>query len=65
MTNGERFDAAFSTTTERQALVAARDRLMEIMGEWDGPNFPGRAHKLRAVHLPALMEIVKEGLGDG
>ena len=65
MTNGQRFDAAFSGSTERQALVAARDRLMEIMGEQNGPYFAGKAHKLREVHLPELMEIVKEGLGDG
>ena len=63
MTNGDRFDAAFSGGRERQALVAARDRLMEIMGELDGPTFPGRTNKLREVHLPALMEIVKGGLG--
>ena len=65
MTNGQRFDAAFSGGKERQALVAARDKIMEIMGELDGPTFPGRTDKLRAVHLPALMEIIKEGLGDG
>lgn len=50
--------------TEREALEKALALLREIRCEQAGPNFPGKAHKLREVWLPELVKVVKEGLKD-
>ena len=50
--------------TEREALEKALALVHEIMVELHAPTFPGRAHKMREVHLPKLAEILKEGLDE-
>ena len=51
---------ALEEATWEEALALVN----EIMVELHAPTFPGRAHKLREVHLPKLAEILKEGLED-
>ena len=50
--------------TEREALEEIKKLLYEIQVEQAGPSFAGKTDKLRKVHLPKILEIVKEGLGD-
>ena len=48
--------------TEREALEEALALVREMQREQAGPFFPGKAHKVREVHLPELVRILKEGL---
>ena len=50
--------------TEREALEEALALVREMQREQAGPFFPGKAHKVREVHLPELVRILKEGLSD-
>ena len=50
--------------TEREALEEALALVREMLVELHAPTFPGRAHKMREVHLPRLAEILKEGLDE-
>ena len=49
---------------KQKALEDALALVYQIQAELHAPTFPGRAHKMREVHLPKLAEILKEGLGD-
>ena len=49
---------------KQKALENALALVNEIIVELHAPTFPGRAHKMREVHLPKLAEILKEGLDE-
>ena len=49
---------------QQKALEEALALVREMLVELHAPTFPGRAHKMREVHLPELVKILKEGLDD-
>ena len=50
---------------QQKALEEALALVREMQREQAGPFFPGKAHKMREVHLPELVRILKEGLSGG
>ena len=49
---------------QQKAVEEALALVREMQREQAGPFFPGKAHKMREVHLPRLAEILKEGLDE-